>query len=297
MQRVFTILDKPKHPQNALAHACRLRETLGSKLTLAAFCYDPMAAGLDGTADSRRQLRKAIVSDRNEWLYALAAEQGLRGKDIRQRVIWSAAIDDWIARFVNPGNTDLVIKTAHPAGKRFLNTPLDWSLLERATVPIWFVRSSPSSGRRRKRKGPVLATIDLRHDDRLHRRLNEAVLTAAAEAAALLDTGIHCVSVVEFSRVLRDLDLIDPRAQRRRYIARAQDRLSQLLDGYDIPASAQHFPMGKVGQCVLQVAAKQKAQLLVVGTNARRSRQTFTLGNSAQKILSRADRDVLAVHG
>lgn len=297
MQRVFTILDKPKHPQNALAHACRMREALGSKLTLASFCYEPMAAGLDSTSESRRKLRQAIVSDRSEWLYALAAEQQLSGKDIRQRVIWSAAIDDWVARFLDPGSTDLIIKTAHPSGQRFLHTPLDWSLLERSTVPIWFVRSAPTAGRRRKKKGPVLATIDLRHDDRLHRRLNEAVLAAAAEAASLLDTQVHCVSVVEFSRVLRDLDLIDPKAKRRRYIERAQDRLATLLDGYNIPASAQHFPTGKVGQCVLQVAAKQKAQLLVVGTNARRSRQKFVLGNSAQKILSRADRDVLAVHG
>ncbi|MEM1231714.1 MAG: universal stress protein [Pseudomonadota bacterium] len=300
MKRIFTILDKPKHPQAALDLSVKLMERAGSALSLASFCYDPLADDENVAVETRRVLKRALRDDRRRWLQALLQDDDrFTGRTlpqpIRQRVVWTAAIDDWVAANVSSTSADLIIKTSHPAGDRFLHEPLDWGLLMKAPVPIWFANSKPR--RRKQLSGPVLATIDLRRDDSQHERLNRAVLKAATQAAQVLETNVHCVCVVESSKILRDLDLIDSRAHRQRFLKRAQPRLQALSKEYDIPKSALHFPTGKVGQCVMQVAGKIRAPLLVVGTSAKRRRQKFGIGNSAQKIVSRIDRDVLAVHG
>ena len=301
MKRIFTILDKPKHPQSALELSLRLAAAEDRALTLASFCWDPIADHRDVDKQTRAMLKKAMLDDRKIWLRALLQDDDrlndrVFNHPVRQRVVWTNAIDDWVAKHVTRDSADLIVKTSHPANGRFLHTPLDWGLLEQAQVPIWFAQSKPPRKRRGK-IGPVLATIDLRKDDAQHERLNRAVLAAAASAAATLDTKVHAVCVVESSKVLRDLDLIDPRAHKARFLKRARPRLEALTEAFGIARSSLHFPTGKVGQCVMQVAGKLNAPLLVVGTSARRTRQKFGIGNSAQKILGRADREVLAVHG
>ena len=56
------------------------------------------------------------------------------------------------------------------------------------------------------------------------------------------------------------------------------------------------MPVGKVGQMVAATARKIDADMLVVGTCARRGAGGLVLGNSAERILTKAPCDVLAVH-
>ena len=166
-----------------------------------------------------------------------------------------------------------------------------WERLRPGQVPVLH-----ASTRTRKPAGRVLAAIDLRHTDRTHQRLNRKVLAAADRFAAIYGAELHCVSALEISNVLRDLDIIDERETKKRMLQKSQDVLAELLGPYDVKKSHRHFPVGKVGQAVTQVARKLNADLLVVGSCAHRVRQFVGLGNSAERILSRTTCDVLAVH-
>jgi nucleotide-binding universal stress UspA family protein len=107
---------------------------------------------------------------------------------------------------------------------------------------------------------------------------------------------LHCVNVVEFSQVLSDLDLIDPRSVKKKALANNQELMNALLEPFDVPKSRMHTPLGKVGQMIAITARKIDADLLVIGTSTRRKGGTVVIGNSAQRTLEKSPCDLLAVH-
>jgi len=120
---------------------------------------------------------------------------------------------------------------------------------------------------------------------------------AAAHALAQWQGGqVHVVFAIEVSRVLRELDTIKESVSRDKIVAAVTPEMQRLLQPYAIPKSRIHMPVGKVGPVVAQVARKLKADQLVVGSYAHRARGFLGLGNSAQRILTKAVCSVLAVH-
>ena len=75
-----------------------------------------------------------------------------------------------------------------------------------------------------------------------------------------------------------------------------EEALAELLDPHGIPLRAVHFPVGKLAQAVQTAARAVRADVLVVGTSARRTRRRLVLGNSAERLLTKSTCDVLAVH-
>jgi nucleotide-binding universal stress UspA family protein len=57
-----------------------------------------------------------------------------------------------------------------------------------------------------------------------------------------------------------------------------------------------HLPVGKLGVSIAEVAERVRADVVVVGSSARRGLGAVLLGNSVEKILTRIPCDVLAVH-
>ena len=100
---------------------------------------------------------------------------------------------------------------------------------------------------------------------------------------------------IEVSQVLADLDIINPRKTAKEARERATTLLNALAVPYGIPKSRIHMPLGKVGQAVNGVARKINADLMVMGTTARKGLKGMVIGNSAERVLNKARGDLLAV--
>jgi universal stress protein E len=291
LDSILVILDKPKHAQTALARAKDLAQAVQAHLHLVSFAWLGMAEEKDVfDAHQRRAMKKAVVDERKSWLRNQVLDNKLMAADVTTEVVWTDDIAGWVQDRVADGKTHLVVKSVHHS-KTLMHTPLDWDLLRRCGAPLLLV-----STKRRRKSGNVLATLDLRHSDRKHQVMNLRVLDAAARFAELGGGKVHCVSAVEYSVVLRDLDIIDVRRKHREAQERSAHLLEALLEPYDIPKARVHMPAGKVGQMVNGIARKIDADLMVVGTSAHRRLGEVLVGSSAEKILSRANCDVLAVH-
>ena len=96
--------------------------------------------------------------------------------------------------------------------------------------------------------------------------------------------------------MLTDLDLIDTRKVRKQHVERNNALVEGLTSPYGVVKSRIHMPVGKVGQVVNATARKIDADLIVLGSAARRGISARLLGNSAERILSCAPCDVLVVH-
>ena len=291
LESALTILDKPKHDQTAFDRAVALQAETGMHLDLASFCWQPMVAQSEFfDAHQRRTLKQEILLERKKWQRALVLDAGIAAADVTLHTAWTEDIAGWVSRSLEKKPRDLVIKSVHHT-KSMTHTPLDWELLRTCPVPVLLTTT-----RKRKAAKRVLAALDLRSTDRTHTRLNRKVLAAANQMAQLQGAELHCVSALEISNVLRDLDIIDERETKKRMLERSKGVLDDLLAPYDVKKSHRHFPVGKVGQVVGHTARKLNASLLVVGSFSHRVRQLVGLGNSAEKILARATCDVLAVH-
>ena len=202
--------------------------------------------------------------------------------------MWTDDIAGWVAEAATTGGHDLVVKSIHQS-QTLLHTPLDWQLLRTSPAPVLL------SSSRTRSNGCVLAALDLRNPDVLHQQLNEEVLAAAQHFAELYGADMRCVSVLEVSKVLTDLDWIDKYATEKKLAATYKEHAEPLLARFDIDPDRLELVSGKVGAAVNQTAHRRNARLLVVGRCAQPLRQALKLGNSAERILSRAQCDVLAV--
>lgn len=291
IRSVMVVMDKPKHQQVALTRARAIQQATGAHLRLVAFCWNALTEQAEVfSAHQRRSLKRQIVRDREVWLRGQVLDAGLAAADVTLEVQWTDDIAGWVSASALPKECDLVLKSAHHS-KTLTHTPLDWQLLRQCGVPVYI-----AAARRRKPTGNVLASIDLRHTDKKHMALNLRVMEAAHHLAEISGAKMHCVNAIEFSHVLRDLDIIDTANVRRKAVARNRELMDALLAPYDIARSRIHMPLGKVGQAVAATARKINADMLVVGTSARRGAGAVLLGNSAERILSKAPCDVLAVH-
>jgi universal stress protein E len=290
-KNILVVLDKPKHAQTALERAIGLASASGAHLHLAAFCWLPMAEQADVfDTHQRRAIRKSVVLERRRWLDALVLDRGLAAADLSTEVVWTKDIAGWVAENTPRLAADLLVKSVHHS-RTLLHTPLDWQLLRQVEMPMLLVSTEGA-----RRAGNVLATIDLRNSDAKHRRMNRKVLAAAAELARLQHGKLHCVNVVEMPGAFQDVDHFDSRKVRKQATDNARSDLEEMLAPYDLPRSRMHLPSGKVGQVVADVADKVGADVVVVGTGARRGLGLVLLGSSAEKILTRVHCDVLAVH-
>jgi universal stress protein E len=273
-----------------LEKALQLQSATGMHLYLTSFCWNPLCEQREiYDAHQRRSMKKEILRAREAWLWDMVRDLSLTAADLHLETVWTNDIAGWVAGKVAERGDSLVIKSAHRS-ESFLHTPLDWNLLHQSPVPVLLINS------RQQKKKPgkdVLATIDLRHNDRKHRTLNLRVLDAAQRFADIAGGKLHCVAVVEYSEVLEDLDFISVRRVRRDVIAKTQDLLEAMIEPYGIAQARIHRPAGKVGQMVAATARKISAGLVVVGSAARGH---GLLGDAAEKILDKAPCDVLTVH-
>ena len=284
--RILTVLDKPKHEQLAWQRSLDLQERAKARLDVVSFCWNAMCENQAVlSASERKKLRHNLVEERKAWLEKLVADQ----PKVRKRVVWEDDIADWVVDEIASRPVDLVVKTVHKS-RTLVHTPTDWNLLETCSAPLLF-----TSGKKR-RSGKIVAAVDLRHNDAKHRHLNVKVLDAAHRFAELYGAEVHVVFAVEISQVLRDLDILDETVSKKKVVERVTPELDRLLKPYDVPKSRVHMPVGKVGKVVAQTARKMKADLLVLGSYAHRVKQAVGVGNSAERILTKAVCDVLAVH-
>ena len=287
LNNITTILDKPKHDQVAWRRALELQERSGARMQAVSFIWNAMCEHSSAlSAADRKKLRHELIEERKAWLTELVDDR----RGVRARTIWSNDIAGWIADEVAKKAPDLVIKTVHKSGS-LVHTPTDWELLRTCAAPVLL-----TSARRGKPSGNIVASLDLRSVDAKHRHLNCRVLEAAHSLAAVQDAKVHVIFAVEISQVLRDLDIVKESVSKQKVVEKITPELERLLKPYAIPKNRVHMPVGKAGRVVAQVSRKLKADQLVIGTYAHRAKHALGLGNTAERIVTKAVCDVLAVH-
>ena len=194
---------------------------------------------------------------------------------------------------------DLVILTAEGSG---LKQPLFGStslrLMRKCPCPVWVIKAGPH-----RRFQRILAAVNPDPDDEEHRGVNSKIMELATSLAHLEGSELRVVHAWDFQgeATLRRWHKHLPAADVDRIVHDTESRhgawLNELLAQYPltgIPHNV-HLLRGEPAQVIINLAAKNGIDLIIMGTVGRTGIPGFLIGNTAESVLGQVNCSVLTV--
>lgn len=272
----------------ATPRGLKLAAKIGLDAEVVAFTYADLKP-LKKTSSATEAVRKRLLSARKKVARANIDKYRQPRQKVELSAVWEKNIDDWIIKQCKKGKYVGVIKSGS-ATDSVVQASTDWQLLRQCPAPVLLVARD-----KWHRTKPVLVALDLGSSVRSKRALNDKILGAAKALAAALEVELKIVTVIEIPTLLADLDLVDPIAYVRDVKKEMQPQIAKLAAAHDIPESAFYCKHGPVEKVITSYAARVRAQIVVMGTVARRGVKARLLGNTAEKVLQHLKTDVLAI--
>jgi universal stress protein E len=294
---LVAIKDPAAGPTPGLAKAAQLARALGARLelfhglTVSAY-LEPFAPD-ELSPESILALARKRAKARLERQVARLRRGGVRA---------SAAVEsdypahEAIIRRAAKTGAGLIVVDAH-AGRRIAPALLrltDWELLRHSRVPVLVVKN-----RRPYRRPVLLAAVDPMHAYAKPGALDRVVLGTAAELGDALGGSVHVVhafdplppsvATAQFmnSRIASEIRSIAQAASTRAF--------ARLMRGSDVPESRRHLVGRPPFVAIQQVAARTRADVVVMGAISRTGLKRLLIGNTAERILNEVPCDVLVV--
>ena len=123
--------------------------------------------------------------------------------------------------------------------------------------------------------GPILAAVNIAAEDKVHQKLNDAVIRAGRTVEKLESSELHLVNAYRGS-----MNMISQ---------------NEVAKEADIPHTRAHIGDRAADTLISDVAVKIGAGMVVIGSVARKGIQGAMFGNTVEKILDRVETDVLTL--
>jgi universal stress protein E len=280
----------------AANHARQLAQQADAELQLVASVFDAaIGAGRDrGEAAASRAQARALAAARVE-LERLAGSMRDWGARVTTRVVWGVPPYEAILAAAREWSADLLVVGAHE--REILHTRLtdtDWQLMRRTDCPLLLVQGAAFNGYR-----TILAAVDPLHAHDEPDGLDRGVLTASRCFARAFDSTLRAVyaypgpaafelaSAVQVSPGVyygtENVEALHTRAVR------------ELVAEFGIDGTEVDLVEGAVADTIVEVAARRRAELVVVGTQQRRGLAAAAVGNTAELVAGQLRCDVLIV--
>lgn len=273
---------------SAIERGLKLARKLGHSVEVVAFVYAPLQRVAAGKAE-QGVMKKRILEGRRAQVEDRISRFSKEGQAVALKVVWLEDIHPWITKRAASTSFDAVIKTSHASGS-FGYTSTDWHLLRDCTAPVLLVAQ-----KKWQRTKPVLAALDLGTRSRSKQKLNDEILRQAKKIAEALKVELRIIAAIEVPTLLADLDLVDPVAYAKEHREAMLPQIRKLAAAHDLPEKAFQCKRGPVAMVITSVAAKARAQLVVIGTVGRSGLKARVIGNTAEEVLQHLHTDVLAI--
>ena len=240
-------------------------------------------------------LPQLLLQERQEYVNKLASHLHGRGIDSTTHVLSGRPAEE-IARFVQLGRCDLLLKTARPEGtmKKLRLGTLAKRLMRICPCPVWIIQ--PDQPNRFER---ILVAINPEEDSEsfdLNRKLVEIATSLAEQEGAELHV-IHAWSAHADLLLRRRFS----EASMRQYIQDCQEAASRKLKrfftsiGGMSPSCELQLLQGEPQEVIVGLVEERRVDLVVMGTVSRSGVAGYLIGNTAESILRQIETSVLTV--
>lgn len=271
----------------ATPRGLQLAHKLGHAVEVVAFIYAPLSR-MDKTSAERKSIKNQLLAKREKEVQARIDKYRQTDQVINLKVVWEKDIHHWVIKRSSQ-SFDMVVKTgSHEDSIIYAST--DWQLLRECRAPVLIV-----AAKKWHKTKPVLAAIDLGSSSSEKKQLNHQIISKAKILAEVLGTELELICAIEIPTLLADMDLIDPISYVREAREEMKPAIARLAEEHGLPVRSFRVKKGPVEKVITSVAAKQRAQLVVMGTVGRRGVRARLLGNTAEKVLRHLRTDVLTL--
>jgi universal stress protein E len=289
MKRILVIADPIDEDQSAFAKALEFSKATDSTIHVVGFCYESMGEYEVQDEDyDYSSIKVELVRHSEEWLSEFIADKKA-DIDITHEVVWEKHIYQWILDHCKVRSYDLIIKTGHRSESAFY-TPTDWQLFRYSNVPVYIVAVE-----KRKSDKVVLVALDFMSKSEEKQALNKELLESGFRLAVQIGGTLHCCHAVHIATLVSDLDLIDVPAHVHKVEKKVLERAEPLLQEYDIGFDNLHIKQGEPWKVLNSLSSTLNAECIIVGSMGRTGIAGKLIGNTAEKIIRKAKRDLLVI--
>lgn len=281
MKTILVATDFSERSDRALRRATLLARSGGARLVLVHGVDDDQP---DRLAESARREAGALIGE------LAASVTSLDGVACEGLVV-SGPVDEAVATAAEEHDADLLVVGSHrqrPFHDVFLGTTVD-RILRRSLRPVLMAKATPAGPHHR-----VLFATDMSEGC-------ENAIRTARDLGLLAGTRLSVVHV--FAAPGQEL-MLHASASTKEVLAyveservRATEKLEAWLNGIGLSADARLAELAEVAtaETIADCAQESRADLIVLGTQARSSLKRFILGSVAQGVLRAATSDVVVV--
>ena len=287
---VIVVIVAPDQPRSAaVRRGAEMARRAGGKLHLCAFVFDAAVAAAGETTRVGQLARRALLSDAETRLRALAKEYAHDDFSIEYEVLWAPVVHEAVLVEQQRLGADLVIKDVprEPVLRRALMSPLDWQLIRLLPCELMLVGPrAPASPRR------VLAAVDVLADG--EQALNDGILAAAVRVAELGGSRLDLASVAPSFPARGRIALASSREQDEQF-SRHLEAFRRFASHAGVPCERRHRLLGAPDEAISRLAEELAADVTVVGSTHRTLWERLLLGSTAESLLRQLRSDLLVV--
>ncbi len=286
--KVLAILDPTRSKQLALHRALTLAEDIDADLHL--FCCSYLDESQMAEFSSRKDAKQSEMDRIRHWVNDLAdtlrSEQKIR---ITAETCWNEYWYKAAVRAATRCGANFIVKSSfeHSTGTRLLSNTSDYYLIRYASCPVLLAHNEENWI-----NGRILAAIALDKPDADHELLNNAIVTAAQQLARKSGSELHIVSALAEEMMLVVGDNDEEEEEVEGSVLSSAKIISQT---FGVPTSHVHIRHNEPNQAILQTAADVGADLVIIGSIARKGLTGTLIGNTAEKVLDQLPMDVMTI--
>jgi universal stress protein E len=194
------------------------------------------------------------------------------GLEYTCEISWSSNWHESILHAAEKFGADMLLipLRARGAGERVIISDAKWSLLRNAHCGVLMIKPGAKESR-----DVVLAAMKVNYDSDEYAELNEKIGARARWMADRYGAELHVVTACS------DIEEYPDRAK--------------IIELTGVKNENIHVEMGKVEMAIPAVAKRLQADIVVVGTMARKGLSAVMRGNTSEKIISLLERDVMTL--
>jgi universal stress protein E len=300
ISKVLAVVDPTATDQPAVGRAAWLAKHSGAELELLVCYYNEYLSG-DRLFDSPslEKARLEVLQSHEKQLEKFAEPIRAGGVVVKTSAIWDHPLYEGIVRHAAVSGSDIVVKDTHhhSAVTRALLTNTDWNLIRTCPLPLWLVKPQDIAAT------PVfVAAIDPMHQHDKPAALDDEILHVGKAVSRQVHGDLHAFHSYDpriavatatanaYIPVSLPFDEIEQQMHEDH-----QKRFSEITEFHKLDADKAHLVAGLTHEELPLIAARLKADVVVMGAVARNRWKRLFIGATAERTLEHLPCDLLII--
>ncbi len=275
-----------------IAHVASFCERANANLTVLNVFEEPSKSVSTYFSTHHKDLQKIIVESYDNKVSEEVIKIGFDLSKIKKEIRWGKDFIETI-KLAKEGEYDLVISASQALSGTPDSTAMH--LMRKCPCPVWIHRGDLWRGAVR-----ILAAINTSDISEENRKLNQKIIDHSIKLIEILRGHLHVVTC--WSGYMESV-LTSPRfseAETNKYLEYEQQQAEKEFELLLANSDSKDFVKGKIihgnpATIIPQYAAKQKMDIVVMGSVARAGIPGLLVGNTAERIVSSLENSILAI--